>query len=99
MAQFEVMVVRSTGEYVVDCQANLLRHLPTRVVAPLFRPDEGIQRGGRLNPAFDVGGAELILAPQFLVSIPTTELRNQGTSLEAHEFEIMGAIDMLITGI
>lgn len=99
MAQFDVLVVRNTGEKVVDCQSDLLRHLPTRVVIPLFDPDDTLAPSSRLNPKFTVEGKQLILAPQFLVSIPVAELTLSGFSLSAHDFAIIDALDTLVSGV
>lgn len=99
MAQFDLMQVSRTGELVVDCQSDLLRHLPTRFVIPLFDMNGEIEPGGRLNPVFDVRGVSMLLGTQYAVSIPLAELRGEGFNLASHEYEITGAIDMLVGGI
>ncbi len=99
MVQFDVLVVRNTGERVVDCQSDLLRHLPTRVVIPLFEAGEALVPTSRLNPTFTIEGQPLILAPQYLVSIPIAEMTPSGASLAANDFAIIDALDMLISGV
>ena len=99
MAQFDVMTVRSTGELVVDCQANLLRHLPTRFVIPLFPLGMDLEPSQRLNPMFEIYDQSMLLATQYAVSIPLAELQEANMNLERHSYEITGAIDVLISGI
>ena len=99
MAQFELMSVGTTGELVVDCQADLIRHLPTRLVVPLFELGQGLEPSGRLNPIFTVAERAMIFAPQYMVSIPLVELQPTGTSLAEHDLEITSAIDVIFSGI
>jgi toxin CcdB len=99
MAQFDLMTVRNTGELVVDCQSDLLRHLPTRFVIPFFELGMDLEPSGRLNPVFEVAGRNMLLGTQYAVSIPMAELARADGSLEQHAYEITGALDMLIGGV
>ena len=99
MSQFDVLRVRNTGELVVDCQADLLGHLPVRVVIPLAEAGQVLEPTGRLNPVFPVDGRDFILATQYMVSIPMAELEPTPHRLVDKEFEIVRSIDMLISGI
>ena len=99
MAQFDLMIVRNTGELVVDCQSDLLSHLPTRFVIPLFEMGMELQPSRRLNPIFEIDRRTMILGTQFALSIPLVELRQAEGDLAQHAFEITGAVDMLISGI
>ena len=99
MAQFDVMKVQSTDELVVDCQSDLIRHLPTRVVVPLLDADDGLEPSGWLNPVFIVAGRRMIFAPQYIVSIPCAQLRRTDLTLKGHDLEITRAIDILVTGV
>lgn len=99
MAQFELMSIRTTGELVVDCQADLIRHLPTRLVVPLFEFGQGLEPSGRLNPVFTVAERPMIFAPQYMVSIPLAELQPMRTSLAVHDLEMTSAIDIMFSGI
>ena len=94
-----MMNVRTTGELVVDCQADLIRHLPTRLVVPLFELGQGLEPSGRLNPVFTVDERAMIFAPQYMVSIPLAALQPTGTSLAAHHLEMTSAIDVMFSGI
>ena len=56
MAKYEVHRLRSGGPYVLDCQADLLDTLNTRLVVLLLRLDEVPEPAARLNPLFTVNG-------------------------------------------
>lgn len=96
MAKFDVY--RTTdGWLALDCQANTLRHLNTRLVVPLMPSDEAPVAGDRLNPRFDIEG-EVVMVTQFAASLPVAELSNRVCSLIDEEYAIGAALDMLISG-
>jgi toxin CcdB len=84
--------------YAVDVQAELLSHLPTRVVIPL-RPEKS---GGRpvedLHPVFEIMGERFVLMTHALASVPKRELKRSIASLNDHHDEIARALDILLTG-
>jgi toxin CcdB len=82
---------------VVDCQSDLLDHLRTRLVAPLLDPAG--QLDPRLNPAVTVEGREYVFAPQFLATVPVTELRQPIAWLRDDEYAIGRAIDLMLGGV
>jgi len=97
MAQFDVY--RTTrGEWVLDCQADLLASYNSRIVAPLLRPQEAPPIMPRLNPRFHVAGEERVLMIEFLAAVPVAMLGSPVSSLAEHDYAIRRAIDMLITG-
>ncbi len=95
MAQFDVYRVRG-NVLVVDCQADLLSGLPTRLVAPLRTPDP--KAPARLIPVFDIDNKPLAMITPLLRSIAVRDIEATVTNLGAHEVTIKGAIDMLISG-
>ena len=98
MAQFDVY--RGThGELLVDCQSDALGHLGTRIVAPLIPIDKAPERRVRLNPVFDVDGERYAMVTQFATAVRTGELRQHVTHLGNYRFDIIGAFDMLLTGV
>lgn len=97
MAQFDVFQDREGG-LLIDCQSDQLRHLNSRLVVPLMPLDVAPTPAARLNPLFDVEGERLSMVTQFAATVPATELRSQIASLEAHRYEITGALDVLISG-
>lgn len=100
MVQFDVYQLRPEFDLVVDCQTDLLSHLPRRFVVPLLpERDSGLQSLGRLTPVFEVNGESVILAVPMAGTVPTRELGSPIASLAGERDRIVAAIDMLITGV
>jgi toxin CcdB len=102
MAQFDVFRHTKSKRYpyLLDLQADLLRDLATRIVAPLM-PLARL-RGkpiGTLNPVIAVDGEPHIIVFQELAAFPANELRDAVASLRARRGELIAAIDLLFTGI
>lgn len=97
MAQFDVWRTEA-GELVIDCQADLLAHLNTRLVVPLLRADAFEVVARRLNPLFQIEGVEYVMYTQFAAAIPTSQLDEKVMALDDRNFAITGALDVLLTG-
>jgi toxin CcdB len=95
MARFDVY--EGAGTYLLDCQADILDHLETRFVVPLF-PADNVPRANRLNPLLNVAGRPFVMATQLASAMPARELREPVDSLADEHDVIIGAFDMLITG-
>jgi len=98
MAQFDVHTL-SKGRLAIDCQSDLLRHLESRVVAPLVPKSTAPKPARRLNPIFEIEGVEHVMLTQFSGAIDRRELGDVVTSLAARSFEITDALDVLISGV
>ena len=86
--------------YVIELQVDLLDDLPTRVVAPLV--PVAIFRGAipHLNPILEVDGIPHVLLTQQLAAIPRRALAAPPVSnAENARYEIIAAVDFLVTGI
>jgi toxin CcdB len=103
MAQFDVHRNPEQGRedipYVVDIQSDLLSDLPTRLVAPLVRATAFGPPVGRLHPRFIVEDNPVIMLTTEIGALPPRALGGAVASLDRHRHAIVGAIDMLITGI
>ena len=99
MAQFDIYEVRSTGGFAVDVQSDLLNHLRTRLIIPLLEGDESDWPMRRLAPRLEVEGRTATLGTPFMIGVPLSELNGPVGSLSSHGYEIMDAIDLLLTGI
>ncbi len=99
MARFDVYALKRGGALVVDCQADLLDGLKTRVVVPLIAESEAPKPARRLNPVFVVGGERFVLMTQFLAAVEVRELGEKVGSLESEGEAVLGALDFLITGV
>lgn len=98
MARFDVYRHQSGSGYLLDCQADVLSELSTRLVVPLLQPTEGPPRIGRLNPAFCIEDKDVVMYTQYVGSIPTRELDLPVASLAEQNTTIMNALNMLISG-
>ncbi|CAH0353226.1 MAG: CcdB family protein [Sphingobium sp.] len=97
MAQFDVY--RFEGTLVLDCQSDLLAYLNTRVVVPLLEHSTELNPAARLNPAFEIQGRSYIMATQFVATVSASNLSEPVTSLADHHINIIGAMDVLLTGV
>lgn len=98
MAKFDVCRQRGGGPLVLDCQADLLNDLNTRLVVPLMPLNDAPVPAARLNPVFEIEGQSLMMATQFVAAIPVRELSERIASLADEQDAIGNALDMLITG-
>lgn len=98
MAQFDVHV-DSGGGLLLDCQANLLSHLNTRLVVPLLPIDAAPKPAGRLNPLFDIDGKSHVMVTQYAAAIEVRELGLKAASLADQGRGIINALDVLLTGV
>ena len=105
MAQFTVCrnknpQTRSAVPFLLDIQNDLLDGLETRVVVPL-RPLSTMKgqtvRG--LMPVLEVEGERFVMLTPELAGIPKSELGEPVVQVEQHRFDIIAAVDFLLTGI
>lgn len=99
MARFDVYALKRGGALVVDCQADLLDGLKTRVVAPLIAESEAPKPARTLNPVFAIGGERFVLMTQFLSAVEVRELGHKVGSLASEGEVVLGALDFLLTGV
>jgi toxin CcdB len=98
-------VYMNTGEsqnyapYLLDVQADLVSGLETRVMVPLVRASEFGRRAGRLHPVFTVCGEEVVMATHLLAAIRSSGLGLMADVLIEYRSEIVGALDVLLTGV
>ena len=90
-----------TGEapYLLDVQTNLLAELSTRVVVPLVRASSFGRRADRLHPLFRVAGQEVVMATHLIAAVRQNSLGAYVASLADQRDTIIGAIDMLWSGV
>jgi toxin CcdB len=98
MAKFDVYPIPGASGYLLDCQADLLSQLNTRLVVPLLPLDQAPTSATRLNPCFDINGEAFAMVTQFAAAVPVAELQAPIASLADHDYAISNALDMLITG-
>jgi len=105
MAQFTVCrnknpQTSSAVPFLLDIQNDLLDDLETRVVVPLC-PLASMQ--GKtlrtLMPVLDIEGERFVMLTPQMAGIPKSELGVPVTRVEQYRFEIIAAVDFLLTGI
>lgn len=99
MAQFDVYANAFGSGLLLDCQADLLSHLNTRLVAPLLLPDHAPKPAGRLNPLLEIAGERYVMVTQYAGAVELREMGAKVASLAGHGREIMNALDVLLTGV
>lgn len=102
MAQFDVYRNAGHRRYplLVDLQADLLRELATRVVAPLV-PLARLARAPitQLNPVVPIDGEPHVVVLQEMAALPTARLRRPVATLRGHRRDLVAGLDLLFTGI
>ncbi len=69
------------------------------MVVPLVRADAVDPPFPGLNPKFVVEESTLVMATTLIGGLPARSLREPVTNLASRRYDIIGAIDMLITGV
>lgn len=97
MARFDVH--RGEGEpLLLDCQADLLDGINSRLMVPLYRTDRIERKVPRLNPIFNVAGQDMVMLTQLMGAVPIKRIGPCVDSLAGQQDAIMNAIDMLLSG-
>jgi toxin CcdB len=99
MAQFDVHQLANRPGLVLDCQSDLLEHIDSRFVVPLLARKHAPPPAARLNPMFEIEGAEHVMLTQSAAAIRRRELGPKVASLADRDREIMNALDFLLTGV
>lgn len=86
--------------YFIDIQHPLLNELNSRVVIPLS-PLEALNNtdAKRLCPVMSLEEGSFVLLTHQMTSVPKSILKTEVASLENFRYDILAAIDMLISGI
>ena len=97
MAQFDVH--RLAGGLVLDCQSDLLSHIASRLVAPLVPKSHAPSAAIRLNPVFQIEGEDYVMVTESAGTVRTKQLGPIVASLTHCSFEVIDALDVLISGV
>jgi toxin CcdB len=89
-----------TYPYFVDVQNHLMNELNSRLVIPLT-PITKVKDivAKKLCPVIHIDGSDFILVTNQMTTVPKSILKSEVTSLEHYRYQIIDAVDMLITGI
>ncbi|MCG5524073.1 CcdB family protein [Ectothiorhodospira haloalkaliphila] len=104
MAQFDVYpnpskISQAHYPYLVDVQSSLLSDLATRIVIPLGKSSAfGGEAMQGLTPEISFANQKLILLTPQISSVPKKHLKSPVGSLSHFRDQIVGALDLAITG-
>ena len=86
--------------YFVSVQSDLLDDLNSRIVIPLSDAEtlDNIN-AKKLCPIIKIDEERFVLLTHQMTSVPITALKKEVASLEHYRYDILGAIDLLLTGI
>ena len=86
--------------YFVDVQNALFSDLNSRMVIP-FAKHESLNKTDveRLCPVIPIRDKNFVLLTHQMTAVPVSILSKEEMSLESYRYDILDAIDMLITGI
>lgn len=98
MAQFDLYARRGGPGLLIDCQADALARLSTRFVVPALPRDSAPLPVTHLNPVLEFETEGFVVLPQNAATILLRDLGRAIGSFAAYRFEIMNALDMLLTG-
>ncbi|MDH5432752.1 MAG: CcdB family protein [Gammaproteobacteria bacterium] len=86
--------------YLIDVQNDLLSDLNSRLVIPLSKytsiNDLTVEK---LCPIIEIKDEKYVLLTNQMATVPVSILKNEICQLENYRYEIVNAIDFLITGI
>lgn len=97
MAQYDIHDL--DGGLVVIVQHDLLDLPETAVVIPLIPAGQGVTPVRGLMPAVTVEGADWLLAPMLMATVPRPALGPLRGSVAAHRDAITRALDILFHGV
>jgi toxin CcdB len=98
MARFSVYRAPEGGGYLLDVQADIMRHLNSRVVVPLMPLGNAPKPATSLNPLFVLNDIEHSMVTQFMAAVPTSVLKREIANVAGRRDEIVNAIDLLLQG-
>ncbi len=97
MARFGVYRLPNDG-LVLDCQSDHVDQVGTRLVVPLLPPGDMPAALPLLHPCFDIEGERVMMATHLAGAVHARLLKRPVATLHHHEYAIMRALDMLLTG-
>jgi len=100
MAQFDIYenlnpTTNAEIPFLLDIQNNILKNLSTRVVVPLVI---NMKPAKILNPQFKINDVTVTMSTAELAGISVDSLGSIIYSVEDKKYEIISAVDFMITG-
>ena len=86
--------------YFVDIQNTLLNDLNSRLVIPLSHYSSSERTDvQKLCPLIDIENNQFVLLTHQMTSVPRSLLKTEVISIEHYRYQILDALDMLVSGI
>jgi toxin CcdB len=98
MAQFDFYKPPRGAGYWLDCQTELMNEFNTRFIVPLVHHDGTITPSRQLNPVFEIAGKPFVMLTHLAGAVLVSELGDRAGSLAGQRYEILNALDFLLTG-
>ncbi len=98
MARFSVYPNPEGDGYLLDVQADIVRHLNTRAVVPLMPLGKAPKPATRLNPLLVIDDIEHTMLTQYLAAVPISVLKRETLNVADRRDDIANAIDLLLQG-
>lgn len=97
MARLDVRRLKSKGpiSLVLEIQSDLMRDLPTVLVAPLIET-KALKPFSLINPLVEVGGRQMAVRLEQMVGAPAARLGEPVVSLRGIEHEVSVALGRLL---
>ena len=89
---------RKSRPYLIVLQSDLLSQLTSTIVAPLAETSM-LESFERLTPTITVRGRKLVVVMQELGAFPVQAVKGVVANLENERYRLVGALDLLFTGI
>lgn len=98
MPRFNVYPNPGGEGYLLDVQAEIHRHMNSRMVIPLLPLAIAPKPAQTLNPVFQLNGEAHSMVTQYMAAMPVRLLKGNTFSIQEHRAEIVAAIDFLLQG-
>ena len=104
MSQFTVYTnpnpnSKSSYPYLLNVQNDLLNNLNTRVIVPMcFASAINKKQISNISPVFNIEGRNCVMLTPQLAAIPMSDIGSAIADLSEFRYEILSALDFLITG-
>ncbi|MBT4288718.1 MAG: CcdB family protein [Deltaproteobacteria bacterium] len=90
---------KSSYPYLLCVQNDLLSNLNTRVIVPLcFASAINKKQISNVSPIFNIRGRNCVMLTPQLAAIPLSDIGSTVANLSEFRYEILSALDFLITG-
>jgi toxin CcdB len=89
---------RKLRPYLIVLQSNQLDELASTIVAPLAETSK-LKAFERLTPEVSVLGKKLMIVTQELGAFPAQAVKRVVANLDNERYNIIGALDLLFTGV